>query len=382
MFTYQKLYTAYLDCRKNKRKTVNALKFELDLENNLEVLLAELKDRTYRPGRSICFVVTEPTPREIFAADFRDRIVHHLLVREIIDDAENQFSHSSFACRPEKGTHRAVGYLRKIMRQAQDDYKQRVFYMQLDIKSFFMSMNQAVLYQLIEKVASKNKKVRRYLDDFLWLARLVVFHECAKNYITKGQLSLFNLIPDHKSLLKQPKGKGLPIGNYTSQFFANLYLNELDQFVKRQLRCRHYVRYVDDFILLNGDPSQLKQWKREINDFLRETLRLELNLKKTKLQPLERGIDFLGYILKPDYVLVRQKVVRRLKSKLWAWSNRKAEGETDDILATLNSYCGHFNYARSYRLKQDMYDNHLGQWREKFEFSKEAAFFKLVKESA
>lgn len=287
IFTYHKLYKAYLSCRKNKRKTINALKFEVDFEEKLRVLLKELKNRTYQPGQSICFAVSEPSLREIFAADFRDRVVHHLLVREINDFFERRFISDSFACRKEKGTHKAMKRLWHFMKISRKDH---IFYGQFDIKSFFMSIDHKILYEILEKNLKKGKekgifkKSNQELEDILWLARVIIFHRSNVNYKTKGDLKLLKKIPPHKSLLHQNSPKGLPIGNYSSQFFANLYLNELDQFVKRDLRCKYYIRYVDDFIILEKNSDKLKMLRNEVDKFLKQKLFLNLNNNKTKIQ--------------------------------------------------------------------------------------------------
>lgn len=345
----------------------------MNLEKNLEHLLAELKSKTYRPGRSICFVVTKPVPREIFAADFRDRIVHHLLVNEIIDYAQKRFAFDSYACLKNKGTHKAVSRLKKFISRIFKNKTDEAYYAQLDIKGFFMAINHDTLYGLAEKLILKQNRPRQWQEDVLWLAKLIIFHKPAENYTTKGKPSLFDLIPAHKSLRGQPKGKGLPIGNYTSQFFANLYLNELDQFVKRKLRCKNYIRYVDDFILLSRDKAKLLEWRDRISDFLKADLKLELNLNKTRIQILDKGIDFLGYFIKPDYVLARRKVVRRLKDKLHYLKPHSApfldKGREEEqknlkkILAMLNSYYGHFKRAESFNLRKDIYDNRLGKFK-------------------
>ena len=146
IFNLQKLYLAYFDCRNGKRKTVNALNFEWDLERNLFLLLNELKTKKYKPGRSICFAVKEPTPREIFAATFRDRIVHHLLVREINDMGERTFIFNAFSCRKGKGTHKAVKLLKQSIRRLSKNYSKEIYYAQMDISGFFMSIDHDILY--------------------------------------------------------------------------------------------------------------------------------------------------------------------------------------------------------------------------------------------
>ena len=379
IFTFEKLYQAYLDCRKTKRKTINALKFEWNLERNLFQLKKALETKKYKPGRSICFVVKEPSPREIFAASFKDRVVHHLLIREILEMGERKFIFDSFACRKNKGTHAAVKRLKRFIRKVTQNYKKEAFYCQLDISGFFMSIDHDILFSIFKKFISKQDKPNQWEEEVLWLARTIIFYKPTKNYLIKGSPSLFKLIPPRKSLFESGENAGLPIGNYSSQFSANLYLNELDQFVKRELKCRYYVRYVDDLILLDRDKENLRHWRNKINNFLEERLSLKLNLDKTKIQPIDNGINFLGYFVKPDYVLVCRRVVSRLKNKLYFLNKNKKETlELNKTLATINSYYGHFKHAFSFNLRKDIYENHLGEKGEKFLPKREYSFLKLM----
>lgn len=373
IFTFEKLYKAYLDCRETKRKTINALKFEYNLERNLFLLLKELQTKKYKPGRSICFVVTAPSAREIFAASFRDRVVHHPLVKEVEKMAERRLIFDSFACRKNKGTHCAIKRLKIFIKRITKNYRKDGFYLQLDISGFFMAINHNILYSLFEKLISKQNKSSDWKNDILWLAKTIIFHKPTKDYVIKGNPSLFDLLPLRKSLFNSLEGKGLPIGNYSSQFFANIYLNELDQFAKRELKCKNYVRYVDDFILLDRDKEKLKCFESKINIFIKNNLDLELNLNKTKLLPISKGIDFLGYFVKFDYVLVRQIVVARLKNRLLKYSlsqNDKCGNIDIDkvkiLLAVVNSYYGHFIHAFTYNLRKDIFENHLGKLKENF----------------
>jgi len=366
IFSFEKLYQAYLDCRKTKRKTINALKFEWNLERNLFQLQKELETKRYRPGRSICFVVKDPSPREIFAASFKDRAVHHLLINEIENIGEKKFIFDTFSCRKNKGTHLAIKRLRKFIRRITENYRKGAFYLQLDISGFFMAIDQPILYSLFEKLISRQNKSYQWKKDVLWLAKTIIFHKPTKNYITKGNPTLFKLIPPRKSLFLSGSDKGLPIGNYSSQFFANLYLNELDQFVKRKLRCKYYVRYVDDLVLLDKDKERLKYLRDKINLFLKENLDLELNLNKIKLQLIDKGINFLGYFIKPDYILVRQKVVSRLKDRLYLLDETNLPAnDLKKTLAMINSYYGHFRHAFSFNLRKDIYERYLGKLQEK-----------------
>lgn len=357
IYTYKNLYRAYLDCREHKRKTVNALKFELDLERNLKKLLDELKSGVYQPGRSICFIVTEPCPREIFAADFRDRAVHHLFVRELIAKAEKTFIYDSYACRENKGTHKAVkrayDFTRRltvIARRSEATTRQsrsagnELWYMKIDIKSFFMSIDKNILYNFVLDLIDKHKRCDAWKNEMADLAGIIIFHEPRKNYVRKGGSSLKDLIPPHKSLLNQPADKGLPIGNYSSQFFANLYLNKLDYFIKRYLGCKYYIRYVDDLLFMSECREQLKYCRDKIGEFLHQKLNLELNKNKTVIQPLAQGFDFLGYFIKQNKIYPRRSVAARYKNKLFRAAVGLNEAPWPKLQAVAASQKGHREY--------------------------------------
>ncbi|MDD5041473.1 MAG: reverse transcriptase/maturase family protein [Candidatus Peribacteraceae bacterium] len=322
----------------------------------------------WKPSPSTAFVVTKPKIREIFAAPFRDRIVHHLLYNHLVPVWEPKFVFDSYACRTGKGTHRAsVERLPRFLRKASANGRKNVFCFQGDIQSFFTSMSQDVLYRLIEK------HVRH--PDILWLANTIIFADAAKDHIKHGQLSLFREVPPEKSLFHAPRGKGLPIGNITSQFFANVYLNELDQFVKHRLKAKYYLRYVDDFLLLHEDAVVLNRWREQIAVFLRERLSLTLHPRKQRIFPVRQGIDFLGYVVWPSHVASRRRVVHALKNKLWHFNRRIARmdmehpttlwtpelcAEFRHIFAAVNSYFGLFKHADTFRLRRHIYEKHFG----------------------
>ncbi len=249
LYSFFSLYQAYLACRKRKRGTINALSFEQDLLENLFALGETLRAGNYRPARSVCFVTKQPKLREIFAADFADRVVHHLLVPRLEAVFEPRFIHDSFACRKGKGTHAAVYRLREFMNRAARGGRQVAWFLQLDIRSFFVSIDKEILFSIIER----HVKDREILD----LTRRIIVHDRTANFVYKGEPELLLRIPRHKTLFHAPKAKGLPIGNLTSQFIANVYLNELDQFVKHTLKARNYLRYVDDFVFLHESRKVL-----------------------------------------------------------------------------------------------------------------------------
>ena len=243
-----------------------------------------------------------------FAADFRDRVVHHVLVDFLERIWEPIFIHDSYACRNAKGVHAGVRRLQTFIRQATANGTRPAWYLQLDIHNYFMSIDKPVLFNLL---AGKMND-----PDALWLTRALVFHDCTRDYVMKGDAGLNGKLPPHNSLFGCGPDKGLPIGNLNSQFFANVYLNGLDQSVKHTLKCRWYLRYCDDFVLLATSRAQLVEWRDRIEGYLREALRLELNPARERLRPVSDGVDFLGYIVRRDYLLVRRRVVGHLRERL------------------------------------------------------------------
>lgn len=371
------LLEAYLSCRKNKRVTSSALKFELEMESKLYKLHRQLQQRRYKPKSSIYFAVTYPKPREIFAGNFQDRIVHHLLVKKLEPIFEKRFIYHSFACRKKKGTHSAISYLKKAVRQITRDYTRPACYGQFDLKNFFCSIDKNILLEIMSQQVNKimPEKTR---GEVQYLIKKIIFHDPTKNYHAKGDEKLFREIPQHKSLFHAPKSKGLPIGNLTSQFFANCYLNELDQFVKRELKIKHYLRYVDDFIVLATDQDQIAKWHSQIEKFLKNKLEMEMHPDKQKYGSVYAGIDFVGQFVKPEYTLIRRRVVKNFKTKLYLFNkgiilisnNQKQQilpllqppsgKQLKAILATLNSYYGLFLHADTHNLRKNLYQSHFG----------------------
>ncbi len=359
LFGLENLYRAYRQCRRRKRNTHNALVFERRLEENLVALRDALQRGTYRPGRFLAFMVEKPKRREIFAADFRDRVVHHLLVAHLERTWERRFIHDSLACRKGKGTHAGVERLRSFARKVTANATRPAWYLQLDVRGFFITLNRRILWDRLAAV--------EHDPAVLWLLRLILFHEPTDNCQFRGaRRSAFERLPEHKTLFRASAGCGLPIGNLTSQFGANVYLDALDQFVKHELKARYYVRYCDDMVLLSADAAELAGWERAIGRFLDERLQLSLNDRR-KLRPVSDGIDFLGYIVRPDYLLVRRRVVGALRERLeraerelarlgmvtpatgravfpWPWPL------LERVRDSLGSYLAHFDRASSHRL--------------------------------
>ena len=351
MFTFQNIYKAYLSCRKNKRNTINTLKFEQNLIENLYDLCNSLQNRTYKVGTSICFLASSPKLREVFAADFKDRVVHHVLINKIEDMYEKKFIYDVYNNRKNRGIHQAKKRVAGWMQSDPQGY-----YLQLDIKGFFYQLNKDILYKKLFRDVQKSELKNR--DDILWLAHTLIYHDPTKNYLFKGSIKGLEALPPHKTLFKIPKNKGLPIGNLTSQFFANVYMNSFDHFVKRELNVKRYLRYVDDFVVLNSSKQRLNRVYVEIEKYLKNELHLTLR-EDSKLKKNADGLDFLGYIIRPHYTLVRQRVVNNFKKKkaqyLQRYEYQKGNmnlAEIKQFLSVQASFVSHIKHANSYNLNQ------------------------------
>ena len=328
-FQFEDLVQAYYDCRCNKRNSASARLFEKDMEISLLELYDDLIAGTYRPGRSICFVVTRPKAREVWAAAFRDRIVHHLLYNHVAPRFYASFIADSCACIPGRGTLYAATRLESKIRSASQNWSKPIFYLKCDLANFFVAIDKAVL----------RKQLEARITDPWWLAlsTQILMHDPREDYETRSPAHLFNRVPQHKRLVAQPAHLGLPIGNLSSQFFANVYLDALDQFAKHQLRAKHYIRYVDDFVFLHESPQQLNQWLAEVEAFL-PRLGAKLNPTKTILQPVDRGVDFVGHVIKPWRRTTRKRsLAQALK--------RTAAAPDEDLRETANSYFGLLSQA-------------------------------------
>ena len=321
---FQLLVQAYLDCRHTKRTSASAQAFEAQAEHNLYQLHDELASGTYTPGRSVCFVITHPKAREVWAARFRDRIVHHLLYNHIAPRFHARFTADSCACIPGRGTLYAARRLDHQVRSHTHNWSRPAYYLKCDLANFFVSINKAVLLE----------QLQRQITEPWWmaLATTILMHDPRHDVEVRGTRAELALVPHHKSLFNAPQGYGLPIGNLSSQFFANVLLNDLDQFAKHTLRAPHYIRYVDDFVLLHDSPQWLNQARQQIEAKL-AGMDLKLNPRKTILQPVARGIDFVGHLVKPWRRITRRRTVHVALARL-------QDMPATDLHQAANSYFG------------------------------------------
>jgi len=348
-FTLEDLFDAYFDCRRHKRNTLNQLRFEAHLETNLISLYRDLNEGRYRIGRSIAFVIRQPKIREVWAADFRDRIVHHLIYNALVPYYFPRFIRDSYACIPGRGTHDGMRRISAFARSLTHNWSRPAYALKIDVANFFNSIDRQTLRAIVE---------RRIAPGWcLDLVRQVIRHDPRRDAVFKSSRALFDMVPRHKSLLHAPKGYGLPIGNLTSQFFANVYLNELDQFVKHALKVRYYGRYVDDMVLLHDDAGQLRAWCAAIDKFLQTRLGLSLHPNKVWLNRAEAGIDFAGFVIKPGRTYLRRFTLNRCRTKIRAWERQGAPIDPDTLAqlsASVTSYLGMLRSVDGYRARQKL----------------------------
>ena len=332
IYSMKNLVLAWKRARKGKTRKEYVTEFERELGANLKSLHEELKNQTYRPKPLKTFILRDPKIRKISKSDFRDRVVHHALVGVIEPIFEKQFINDSCANRKGKGNLFAVERFYKFVRKVSRNGKNNGWFnsnqikgycFKADIKHYFQEISHEVLLKIVkEKI--KDEKV-------IWLIKRI----------------LENNVHDN------PKGKGMPLGNLTSQFFANVYLNELDEFVKHQLKARYYLRYVDDFIIFDSSREKLLSWGGAINTFLLENLKIELHPQKTKIISLSKGIDFVGFRNFYYYKLLRKRNVRNMKrKKLLFYKRQISEEKMAEIFQGWNAYA---KWANAFGIREKIY---------------------------
>ncbi len=265
-------------------KKVDVQEFNFNLEDNLFQLHQELVNKIYQHSNYTSFYVTDPKLRHIHKACVRDRILHHAVFRILYPIFDRSFIFDSYSCRLRKGTHKAVRRLKSFCNKLSRNNYKNIFALKCDVKKFFDSIDQEVLLKLIKKKIQDG--------DTLWLIERII-----KSFKTK-------------------ENNGLPIGNVTSQLFANIYLDEFDQFVKHNLKVKYYLRYCDDFVILNENANQSLKMIDNISNFLVNNLTLSLHPNKIIIRKYRQGIDFLGYVVRPHCVTLRTKTKKRIFKKV------------------------------------------------------------------
>ncbi|MEI8103280.1 MAG: reverse transcriptase domain-containing protein [Candidatus Moraniibacteriota bacterium] len=377
------LFQAYYDARRHKRNTNNALRFEMNFEAELFQLRDEILNRTYEISKSTCFISFYPVKREIFAGHFRDRIIHHLLFNYLNPLCERLFIYDSYSCREGRGTSLGVKRAEHFIRSCSNNYQQKCFILKLDIAGYFMTIDKHILFGKIRNIIGRFRSETSFDENrVLWLLEKVVFHDPTQHCIMKGKREDWVGLPKSKSLFFSEKDRGLPIGNLTSQLFGNIYLNDLDHFVGHTLKCRYYGRYVDDMLFVHTSKEFLKAVIPLVELYLENQLTLTLHPKKIYLQQVERGVTFLGRVLKPYRVYLQNRAKGNMWKKLFLLKivfdgKERSKREVCRLVACLNSYMGMLDHGATYKLglalrgRSEVWfsryvgivDNGMGRWK-------------------
>jgi retron-type reverse transcriptase len=350
------LFNAYYKARKNKRNTINQLEFEINYESNLIQLHDDILNRTYSSSPSIAFIINKPVKREIFAASFRDRVVHHLLFNYINPTFENQFIKDSYSCRKGKGTHYGMSRLYDSIKKCSKDYKKDCYILKLDILGYFMNINKTILYQKLIATLTTASTIKLAIKDLShYLIDTILANDATQKCMIKRKMSNWDNLPTSKSLFSSKPNCGLPIGNSTSQLFSNIYLHSFDTFIKNENKIRYYGRYVDDFYIISNDANYLKDLITTSKEYLEKKLGLQLHPKKIVLQHFSKRVNFLGATLKPHrmYVSNRSKNNFNLCVKNWKLflqNNTPHYADLAQIRASINSYLGIMQHYRTYKI--------------------------------
>jgi retron-type reverse transcriptase len=280
IISLENLLAAWREFLRGKRKRKDVQEFQISLMDNIISLHNDLKYKTYKHGPYEAFSISDPKPRNIHKATVRDRLLHHAIYRVLYPSFDNMFIHHSYSCRIGKGTHRAMTAFVVMARKVSDNHTKTVWVLKCDIRKFFASIDHEILFRILEKKISNT--------DVLWLFKEVV------------------------GSFQTVQGKGLPLGNLTSQLLVNEYMNKFDQFVKRELKVQYYLRYADDFVILNSDRNRLAETVRLIVLFLQTSLALELHPNKVSITSYAAGVDWLGFVHFTDHRTLRTATKRRM----------------------------------------------------------------------
>ena len=378
----EEVIEAYYDCRRRKRNTINALQFEVDYERHCINLWQELNTHTYKPRRSIAFVVEHPVKREIFAADFRDRVVHHLIARRIYPLLEAQFHHDSYSTQKGKGTLYGIQRVEQHLRECSEGYTKECYIMKLDISGYFMSISKQRLYDCIRQFL-KGRYPEQDMPMLLFMLRKTIFNRPEKGCILKMPRSRWHGLPRNKSLFGSDGSKGLPIGNLTSQLLALLLLDPLDHLITEEWGVPHYGRYVDDMVLIHPSKEHLLMVRRRIASWLQER-ELLLHPKKMYLQHYAKGVMFVGGMIKPGRKYLSHRTMGRLYAKIHYYnqiledSDIVRKQQIEDMVATVNSYLGMMRHYDAIQQFKRVLKRVSPQWYRYAYFSRRARRVKVV----
>ena len=359
MVLLEDMIEAYFDCRRKKRNTATALAYEMNYEFNLLDLTRRINERSYTPGKSICFVVRRPRYREVFAAAFEDRIIHHYIGLRLTPLFEMVLGDRTFNCREGKGQLYGIRTLKEDIKACSENYTKDCYVMKLDLKAFFMSIDKRLLAKLIDDFV-----VRYYkgddIDDLRFMCKTVIMHDPEKNCERHSPLSYWEKLDKNKSLFTNGEGKGIAIGNLFAQIFANFLLNALDWYIENE-GIKHHGRYVDDFYCIHKDKEKLLALMPKIRELLAK-LGLRLNEKKFYLQHYSKGVEFTGSIVKPGRVYTCNRTITNFVAAVRRLNKANNERQVLHAVCSINSYLGLLRHTNEYAMRRkvpNMIETHV-----------------------
>lgn len=395
---YKLLFDAYFDAKSGQGLKKTALNFEEHEEKYVRLLAKDIYDRKYNPHPQTVFMIEDPicgTKREVFAPEFRDRIVSHFIFNLINPIVDPTFIHDSYSCRKGRGTSFGIDRFEHHVRSVSDNWKREAYCLSLDVSGYFIHINRGKLYAIVKGVLDKHRyknlgisifSFKKFLYETLeidlneahkdlkfndivdfdlvdYLLQTVLFRNPIKNVKRRSAMRKWNDYPFEKSMFNALPGIGLTIGDVLSQLFSNIYLNNLDQFVKRDLKAKHYGRYVDDAYIMSEDKSYLKTCINEIENYLSKTLGLHLSLKKVKISPTSGPLYFLGCKFLLFCRFLKHGTVARFKNKIYeieqvletADSRLITPAFLDYVRSSVNSYLGLFSRFKTYKFWNEVF---------------------------
>lgn len=345
--TLEEVHQAYLDCRKRKGNSKDCAEYNRNYILNNYQLYLDLNSSKYKPGSSKAFIVTRPKIREVFCAQFRDRIVHHLLYNKFNPLFESLMIDSSYACRKGKGVLYGVNDIAQQIKRVSDDYTKETWVLKCDLKGFFMSINRKLLSTIVAQILMDYYKGED-LTFWMRLWDLLILYRPEKHCVKIGDLRLWRRLPEEKSLFNYDN-KGLPIGNLSSQLLANLMMSYFDKHIISMIDDGGYGRYVDDFVIIHNNKNLLLNILSRLKDWLKSKLDLNLHPKKIYLQPTYKGLQIIGSIIKQGRLYVCNRVVGSMFSVIHSFN----EGlqECFKFVRRINSYFGHLIHHYTYGIR-------------------------------
>lgn len=357
------LYAAFLCAKRHKSNKPYVLRFESHLKENLTELRDTLWNRSYEPAPSSCFIIERPKKREVFAAHFRDRIVHHLYYNYTHELFERTFIADTYSCIPKRGTHYGIERLAKHIRQESLSYRRHCYVMKLDIRGYFMHIKRE---KLLDLAISSLEKMRTHrivkgemetwedridMDFVMWMTKGIIMLDPNKNCVIVGSEDDWIGLDPAKSMRKVNMGIGLPIGNLTSQLYSNVYLNMFDQFMKREMKCEHYGRYVDDAYVVSSNKEWLLSIVPKVRDFLISSLGLELHMGKLSVTDSWHGTEFLGAFVKPYRTYASNGCLRRMYRNI----RNMDMSDTSAVYRSVNSFLGVLSHHSTYKVRRRIF---------------------------